>query len=573
MREEDIARERTANHPPDSQVPTFKPPPKNPKKNTLQPNDSSRDLQDTGGQNEDSEEQDLDIRSSPEPTPKRVLRPHANTETRYTSPMRLDDDNEYRPPAPMDKNNKEDLDDQENDITDQPQDVNLSVSSRRKPRRNDITALRITDVASGKRAASVVPEPPSIKKPKLTKKKTNTFNDGWDLKRRTAVVIPAPEFMVNDDSMAQYGGFVGDNEDDTAERISVRVAGPVVRGQEPLPSLIKIKNQTTFTPRTQKELRGVTPLARRKAGTIAPWANLLSSQVQELVDAVFGQGTYTVGSGDVWTGLVTYRLNDWRAGFVAAARTAVAAHFSQHAHSFPNAKAIRKAIKWYTKWHGKGPKRLAAYQWRVWEKDGKYKKGFAQSALIIETFAVGHLTNIPGEPPTATDPVDDLPTGALIIALQAVEHALNEYRVTGTRKVDKSAKGYFSSDNYGDNEVKKTDPDTGRTYYEMEVNASRYLPSVAGFVEKHWKTIFEDAHEYLLGLPSKRGKKARSSSQEQSMPDDPEEVIFVSDESGDEALAATAVDNKGLDLSSSSDSDSDSDSSENTGTCKKLFSL
>ncbi|KAG6852116.1 hypothetical protein C0991_002981, partial [Blastosporella zonata] len=186
------------------QVPTFKPPPKNPKKNTLQPNDSS-----------------------PEPTPKRVLHPHANTKTRYTSPMRLDDNDEYRPPAPMDKNNKEDSDNQENDITDWPQDVNLSVSSRCKPRRNDITALRITDVASGKRVASVVPEPPSNKKPKLTKKKTNTFNDSWDLKRRTAVVIPAPEFMVNDNSMAQYGGFVGDNEDNTAERISVRVAGPV----------------------------------------------------------------------------------------------------------------------------------------------------------------------------------------------------------------------------------------------------------------------------------------------------------------------------------------------------------
>ncbi|KAG6839245.1 hypothetical protein C0991_004421 [Blastosporella zonata] len=204
---------------------------------------------------------------------------------------------------------------------------------------------------------------------------------------------------------------------------------------------------------------------------------------------------------------------------------------------------------------------------------GKGQQGFTQSALIIKTSAVGHLTNIPGEPPTATDPVDNLPTGALIIALQAVKHALNKYCVTGTRKVDKSAKGYFSLDNYSDNEVKKMDPNTGQTYYKMEVNASRYLPSVVGLVEKHWKIIFEDVHEYLLGLPSKQGKKARSSLQEQSMPDNLEEVIFVSDELSDKALAATAVDNKGLNLSSSSDSDLDSDSSENTGTCKKLFLL
>lgn len=49
----------------------------------------------------------------------------------------------------------------------------------------------------------------------------------------------------------------------------------------------------------------VTRLAKIKAGTIAPWSKLTYSQVQEIVDLVFGKGVHTVEDGDVWCGLVS----------------------------------------------------------------------------------------------------------------------------------------------------------------------------------------------------------------------------------------------------------------------------
>ncbi|KAG6822521.1 hypothetical protein H0H92_013532, partial [Tricholoma furcatifolium] len=63
-----------------------------------------------------------------------------------------------------------------------------------------------------------------------------------------------------------------------------------------------------------------------------------------------------------------------------------------------------------------------------------------------------------------TDPLKDLPVGALIHALQAVEHSLNEYR-TGTRIIDKTPQGFYLADNYGDKELEKKD-ENGRMFIE-----------------------------------------------------------------------------------------------------------
>ncbi|KAG6821761.1 hypothetical protein H0H92_000997, partial [Tricholoma furcatifolium] len=115
------------------------------------------------------------------------------------------------------------------------------------------------------------------------------------------------------------------------------------------------------------------PLIRRKAGTLAPWTNLSTNELQELVDEVFGTGTYTVEAGDAWSGLASYRLNDWRNDFIKAARTFTHTAFTTDP-AFSKEKTIRKAVKWYTKWTGKGNKKTAPYQWQTWEDNGHYKK-------------------------------------------------------------------------------------------------------------------------------------------------------------------------------------------------------
>jgi len=50
----------------------------------------------------------------------------------------------------------------------------------------------------------------------------------------------------------------------------------------------------------------IIPLVKAKAGELEhPWAELNPSQIQEVVDHVFGCNTYTVVADDVWCGLVS----------------------------------------------------------------------------------------------------------------------------------------------------------------------------------------------------------------------------------------------------------------------------
>lgn len=54
----------------------------------------------------------------------------------------------------------------------------------------------------------------------------------------------------------------------------------------------------------------IVPLVKAKAGELEhPWAELSPSQIQEVVDHVFGRDTYTVVADDVWCGLVSDVLN------------------------------------------------------------------------------------------------------------------------------------------------------------------------------------------------------------------------------------------------------------------------
>ena len=48
----------------------------------------------------------------------------------------------------------------------------------------------------------------------------------------------------------------------------------------------------------------VIPKARELAGTLPPWKNPSSAQIQDIVNEVFGEGAYEVTSDGPWMGLV-----------------------------------------------------------------------------------------------------------------------------------------------------------------------------------------------------------------------------------------------------------------------------
>ena len=92
-------------------------------------------------------------------------------------------------------------------------------------------------------------------------------------------------------------------------------------------------------------------------------------------------------------------------------------------------------------------------------------QGFCQSQLILRTFALAHLHPDMDILPDHNDTLENLPTGGLILALQAVHtifsvnksllmcyqvgHVLQMWQ-TGSFVEDKSSTGHFSADHYSD---------------------------------------------------------------------------------------------------------------------------
>ncbi|KAG6807498.1 hypothetical protein H0H92_007275, partial [Tricholoma furcatifolium] len=184
---------------------------------------------------------------------------------------------------------------------------------KQKPTRDDIIALRKTNIATGQQK-SVETEPPSKKhKPAALKKKKSAFTGNWKSGNQRSSAIGTLE-PTDQDSMVQMGGFMEENDDDEIEHVIAKASGPEARGRQHLSSMVKITSKP-FVPKTQKELRGgkkkwnldhlpderaregfrntMVYLVKEKAGTLAPWAGLSTKDVQEIVNTVFGEGEYS----------------------------------------------------------------------------------------------------------------------------------------------------------------------------------------------------------------------------------------------------------------------------------------
>jgi len=60
-------------------------------------------------------------------------------------------------------------------------------------------------------------------------------------------------------------------------------------------------------------------LARELVGSpkVKPWGELTITQIQAIVDSVYGEGEHVVTAEGPWVGLVSYHLNGWRNGLGA----------------------------------------------------------------------------------------------------------------------------------------------------------------------------------------------------------------------------------------------------------------
>ncbi|KAJ3492461.1 hypothetical protein NLJ89_g11232 [Agrocybe chaxingu] len=337
---------------------------------------------------------------------------------------------------------------------------------------------------------------------------------------------PSQPTTSSDDNMAQYGGYVDDRETDTAERQALE------SGRGGNLSMIKIVHNEPVT-MTQKAARGggnkwtlqhlppgtsrdfqsvLLPIVRKYTGTMNPWDTPSNAELQTLVDEVYGTSKYTVLSESVWERLIHYRLYGWRNGFVAAAADTLEAFIDNYrSSSFQTPEAIAEWVADMLEEHDLAPgsaksKKTSPYQWREWNA-GTKKKGFLRNYLIMETFAVAHLSNIPAYESFLID--DRKPIGALILSMQAVHHALQPWR-SGKKepkapklKNDKKTTDHpkFSHANYGDvvttERPKPGAPRGARGTVTVTRRATLFCASVRNFGSLEWEEILEYAKEFV----------------------------------------------------------------------------
>ncbi|KAJ7029091.1 hypothetical protein C8F04DRAFT_1188021 [Mycena alexandri] len=306
---------------------------------------------------------------------------------------------------------------------------------------------------------------------------------------RSSVIAGEEDF---DTPMSQYGGPSTTTRTRSLSGASREEGKCSERGRRVFSSSQSILKITAVPPKpaTQKALRGdakkwtlghlptgtsdrftsaVVPLARERCGTLEGWASLTVHQLQDIVNRVFKQGilradnktrtpiAHVVKKNGPWWGLISYRLEDWRAAFATQAtknmvnliriqtaeeeaENAIAAgadasdlfpdpgeSFGPHSPAiiaprsflFRTAQGITDFVTWARQVHEQSGTQV--FHREMWG-GGVDKKGLFMSHLILQAY-VSHLNfldTIPAEYTRTLDP----PYGALLMAVQAVDRNL-----------------------------------------------------------------------------------------------------------------------------------------------------
>ncbi|KAF9038039.1 hypothetical protein BJ165DRAFT_1531933 [Panaeolus papilionaceus] len=355
--------------------------------------------------------------------------------------------------------------------------------------------------------------------PHVTKKpKTITMAQllpGW--KTATAPPPPLPpQAPADDDSMVQPGGFIEDDEEDietarksTTTRALVKVTMHTTshltktarRGgakKWKLQHLPSSASQDDFT-------HVLILLAKCKAGASPdPWSSLSLDEIQALVDEVFSKAA---GDGDFE---VSYQLSNWCNGFFSSAKEAIELFVREMLEDDPETD-VASIITDYMTPRGNPP--TTPYMWREWIIDPVSlqvtKRGRFQNRLVVYTLAQAHFADYDKIPDPRELAQSKLPCGALILAIQAVEHTLKLW-TTGEFIDNKKSSGFFLADNYADTTRQVVGPD-GRARTVTVPVASHFKSTIDSLnVAKHWVPIFDDIRFTLTSILEKCRCKARS---------------------------------------------------------------
>ncbi|KAF5375577.1 hypothetical protein D9615_003419 [Tricholomella constricta] len=450
----------------------------------------------------------------------------------------------------------------EDEDDDEQVDYTVERGKKKQPKtklgRADITAVRETIPALGTPAIG-------------NKRKISTLDTLSEKTKKTKPAIPSGllhakywsaatpsksslslQSAVSNESSVQYGGILNDGVDDELERPVKQMAVPARSGAA-FPPMVKIERLNTTSTITKKAQRGgaekwtlkhlpsgteaafsalVVPLARKKVGSREgdPWETLAVEDVRYIVDTVFGVGEHEVEDDDVWCGLVSYRLNNWRHVFGSTAAKVVEQYIKGNPDHFPDEDTIQDTVLYMLE--APEGEKTKPFHWKVWDQDedrGVRKKGLFQSSLILCTLALAHYQEIDEYPEIA----DDKPSAALILAIQAVEHALGGWKSGTLIKLEP-----FSGAKYGDS-FERGAPSSSKSKSKAKFNnrATQYLPTIKNFDDRKWEDIFSTVTEFLDNQASKK-KKGKVAERKRAASSDgdidgfevPEEYVLESDE-------------------------------------------
>ncbi|KAM6495149.1 hypothetical protein JOM56_009772 [Amanita muscaria] len=426
-------------------------------------------------------------------------------------------------------------------------------NSRRKKRkktttRGDINKIRRTHAVSGTDSINPKQKITDVDETNQRRKNGNKKNSskddklsglapGWDAKQkkqRRSIIVDDDD-QESDGGNIGYGGLVPDDETDEVEATAVKNKPKkleddkvIVIKPNPLApkKLIEARQgakhwsvrhlpnevQDAWEPEVGARLRW------KGGSSTDPWNFPKMSEIQEIVNNVYGAGKYKVVEDGPFYGLAQVRVQNWRRTFFEAAKKAVAGliHDEANAETLDTEKAIADYIAYYLS--KTADDETSVYQWKhVCAKMGK-RKGFLGGDLVIKTLGVVHIGKLPE---VLCDFSTEKPVGAFVLATQ-VSHALEQWK---TGKVVPTSKE-FSAENYANKEdyIPVVDARQKRKTLKKVVTHRTTLlfDAMQDFAPERWDSLIDEARGFAPEKPVKRKKR------EMTLPDD---VLIIEDES------------------------------------------
>ncbi|KAM6491052.1 hypothetical protein JOM56_013291 [Amanita muscaria] len=373
------------------------------------------------------------------------------------------------------------------------------------------------------------------KKKSFKNDKLSGLIPGWDAARKKRTSVNDDE--QSDDGNFRYGGIVPDNETDEIEARAVK--NKMVK--KPEDDKITVIKPNPLAPKKIVEVRQgakhwsikhlpneaqdawdpeVAPRLRLKAGNSAdPWNFPRMSEVQDIIDEVYGKEKYKIVETGAFYGLAQVRVQNWRRSFFEGAKKTITDLVQHHKEKLQPGETILDFIDYYQSKTTDGE--TCVYQWKSVNPVTSKKKGFLAADMIMKTLGLAHMAKLPE---VLCNFGAERPIGALVLATQAIDHILEQWKTGEFVPSNKE----FSAVNYANKEVFATpvmDPVQKQKTVKKTIthHTTMFFDAMESFTPERWNMIINNAREYV---PEKRTTKKLK--REIQLPDD---IIIIEDES------------------------------------------